>query len=705
MTTPADSLLWSDARRFGHSLKIDDHDNVAEELATRYRLLLDTSRVPIIYFDRDGRFLFVGRQAAEHLGDEPENIVGKTVFDFFPQALADEYIARFRAVVDEQEEKIYEDDVELPDGRHWFWSVLNPLNAHDGTPLGVQIVSHEITKKKQAEQELEGRFQFEQLVANVTSQLVDISVDTADAAMHSVLRTMGIFLQVHRSLLMQFTTDYSALNCTHEWHIDDIAPARDRLQGQAHAEYPWIFHKFLSGESVVVPRTSELPDAATAERETLLSHHVASMLAVPIRLSGRTAGVLCFDVLHEERPWADSLVSRIQSVGQVLLPALARVETERELQSSRHFAQSLTEASPHIVYVFDITLAKCVYISSQVERDLGRTPQDVYEMTAAEAFELLHPDDVGRFPAMIARWSEEAVADTTEELLRLRHVDGSWRWFSTRDRVFQRNEEGIPTQLIGTMRDVTGQRQAEEELRQHREKLIHVARLSSIGEMVASIAHEIGQPLYSILNYAKASQNVLAAHDSPDLAETREWLHHIEGASSRAGDIVRRFREFARRSTTKLEPTDLRLVVRDASELLGFELREHHVELRHELPDMPLIAKVDRVQLLQLLVNLIQNATDAMTDISLGDRVIELRAIIHEEMFQVSVADRGVGLPDDVPNFFESFVSTKPNGLGIGLAISRTIIENHGGRLWAESPDSGGTVFRFTLPISKESAT
>ena len=704
MTAQTDnSALRGEARRFAHSLSIAAGGNLAEDLANRYRLLLDTSGLPIIYFDADGSFLYLSRQAAEHLGDTPQNIVGKTVYDFFSQDEADRYVHRFHEVIAAQEERWYEDKVVLPSGVLWFWSVLHPFNAADGTPLGVQIVSHDITEKKQVEREQEEQLAFERLIADVASQLVDTSLERIDATINRVLRLVGTFMKVDRCLLFQFSRDYANLSCTHEWHAADVESAIERLTNQSVEEFPWIFQMYLSQKPVVVPDTRNLPTAAAREQTALLAHKVQAMVAIPIQVSGRTAGVLCLDVLQGRRHWPDSLIARLQLVGQVLLTALQRVSTEHQLEASRKFAQALTEASPHIVYVFDLAEGRPVYVSPQVEQELGITQRQVYALGTSALDVLVHAEDLPGLRARIDQWPQFAEDPPGEELIRLKHANGEWRCFARRVRVFQRDSTGRPQQLIGTMRDVTDQHRAEEELQDHRDKLIHVGRLSSMGEMVAGIAHELGQPLYSIMNYAKASQNVLESHQATDLEETHEWLEKIEQAAARAGEIIRRFRDFARRASTHREPADIRGVIQDAIDLLSYELRQHNVRVETVFPEQPLMAKMDRVQILQTCVNLLQNASESMAESAADKRIIEVHATTHNEQVCVIMSDRGPGLPDNVADIFESFVSTKSNGLGMGLAICKTIVEQHGGTIRAEANPLGGAMFSFTIPSAKDS--
>ncbi len=691
-------LLQGESKRFAMALQINDANNFADELIGRYRLLLDNSGFPVTYLDRDGLFLFVTKQGAANLGDTPENIAGRTVYDYFPHEDADEYVRRFREVIDNDHEMTFEDEVALPDGNRWFLSILHPLKDSSGVTIGVQVASHDISGRKAAEQALEERFRFEQLLATLASKFVNLSPAEVPLAVGAALRSIGEFMIVDRALLFEFSSDFQTLSCTHEWHRPEFAPAKARLQENTNAQFPWIFNKLLLGEVVVISNPNELSDVASAERDSFLKHGVRSTVSAPIRISGKTVGALCFDSLTQEREWSDLVTQRVTLLGQLVFNSIERTRIESELQASRELVRAATDASPHMTYILDFAELKCIYISAQVERELGYTPNQVYAMGGSVVTDHLHPDDLNRLGELLERWTHATDDDVLESEVRVRSANESWRWYVSRERVLKRAPEGFVTQIIGTMRDVTDQKQAEEELQSHREKLIHVARLSTMGEMVAGIAHELGQPLYSILNFAKASHNVLEKLDDPKLAEAKQWNEHVVRSAARAGDIIRRLRDFARRSTPKREHIDIRGVIDEALDLVAFETRRLGIQVERVNADAPLIVRADRVQLLQVLVNLIQNGIESMTDTVIDQRLLVVRAAACNENVEVCVVDYGCGIPESLPSMFDAFATTKKDGMGMGLAICKTLVEGHDGKLEGLANEDRGTTFRLVLP-------
>jgi two-component system sensor kinase FixL len=245
-------------------------------------------------------------------------------------------------------------------------------------------------------------------------------------------------------------------------------------------------------------------------------------------------------------------------------------------------------------------------------------------------------------------------------------------------------------------------RTAEDQLAHLELKLAHVARLSTMGELVASIAHEVNQPLFSIVNFAKASARQLNRDEPPDADALRELNDQIAECAVRAGAIIKRLREFVSRGDPLREPADVNRLVQGVCDMMSFSLRRSGVRLDLDLaPELPQVV-VDGVQIQQVLVNLLQNACEALEDVSRNERRIIIRTRHMGEFVSVVVADTGPGLPDESGiNLFDSFVTTKPEGLGMGLAISRTIVEAHGGRLMAGAGEEGGAEFLFTLPIQR----
>ena len=268
---------------------------------------------------------------------------------------------------------------------------------------------------------------------------------------------------------------------------------------------------------------------------------------------------------------------------------------------------------------------------------------------------------------------------------------------------FPRQPAKLDSVLVSIM-DITARKQTEEELRKAQVELAHVTRVMTMGELAASIAHEVNQPLAAIVTNGNACLRWLAG-ESPNLDEARETARRIIRDGNRAGDVIGRIRTLLRKTGTEKELLDMNQVIREIVALAEGEVRRNGVALRTELAgDLPPILG-DRVELEQVVLNLIMNALEAMS--AIGDRPRELVIGTQSgevDQVRVTVQDSGIGLdPQSMGRIFDAFYTTKSQGMGMGLAISRSIIEAHGGRLWAAPNDRVGATFQFTLHVgSKE---
>ncbi|WP_343729293.1 ATP-binding protein [Duganella sp.] len=265
------------------------------------------------------------------------------------------------------------------------------------------------------------------------------------------------------------------------------------------------------------------------------------------------------------------------------------------------------------------------------------------------------------------------------------------------------NKDG-ECEYLGALTDVTAAVLAEQALHRSQVQLAHATRVTMLGELAASIAHEVNQPLAAISTNGEACLRWLN-RPQPELDEARATVTSILEASARATGVIKRIRALARRSDPQYAPLDLKSVAEESVDLVRRELNNHHVALMLGLtPDLPLVYG-DRVQLQQVFINLLMNAIQAMAACQPGQAVLTVQTQRNADgALQVSVSDSGPGIPPaDVPRLFEAFYSTKEDGMGMGLPICRSIIENHGGRIWAKpaAPDiplAGATII-FTLPI------
>jgi NO-binding membrane sensor protein with MHYT domain len=249
------------------------------------------------------------------------------------------------------------------------------------------------------------------------------------------------------------------------------------------------------------------------------------------------------------------------------------------------------------------------------------------------------------------------------------------------------------------------QKRAEEALRQSQAELAHITRVATLGELTASIAHEVNQPLAAIVTNGEVGLRLLD-REVPDLVEVREALHDMISNGKRAGEIIHRLRALSKRTETQKVALNINDAISEVIPLVQHEALKHQVSLRLELaPTLPAVLG-DRVQLQQVIINLLVNGVDAMASVDSRPRELAIRSQRHgPEQVLIAIRDTGVGIdPQSVRGIFEAFYSTKPSGMGMGLSICRSIVESHGGTIWASPNEGPGATVQFALPLRPEQA-
>jgi PAS domain S-box-containing protein len=339
-----------------------------------------------------------------------------------------------------------------------------------------------------------------------------------------------------------------------------------------------------------------------------------------------------------------------------------------------------------------------LYVSPSCERVTGYSCQEFFENSSLLR-EIVVPEDREAWE----QHEREERTDLASRVLQFRILmrDGNIRWIEHACRPVT-NERGDFEGIRASNRDITDRRNAELEAQLHREELAHVTRIVTIGELATSLAHEINQPLTAILCNAEAAHRFLTAA-TPDLGEVQTILEDIIQDDRRAGEVIRRMRTLVKKGTPRREMVVLNeavgetlALVRSASSIEGLSVR---TELEAELPAV----SGDRVQLQQVMLNLLLNATAAMRDTPPARRDLVVTTAMQDGLaIMVSVRDSGSGVdPKNLERLFEPFYTTKADGLGMGLSISRTIIKAHGGTIGAENNPEGGAIFYFTLPVGR----
>ncbi len=376
-------------------------------------------------------------------------------------------------------------------------------------------------------------------------------------------------------------------------------------------------------------------------------------------------------------------------IALLLLELARRRRTEATLRESEARFRSLADTAPVMIWMSGPDRL-CTFFNEHWLEFTGRTVEQELGNGWAQG---VHPADLEQC------LSEYGVSfDARRKFAfeyRLRRHDGEYRWIHD-DGVPRYAADGEFLGYIGSCIDVT----EHHELLRSRQELAHVSRISAMGELAGSLAHELNQPLTAILSNAQAAQRFMAA-DAIDLTEVRETLRDVVRESNRAGEVIRRMRALVRKGVLELAPLDLESVMRDVASLVHSDaiVRSVRVEMEVE-PGLPAV-RADRVQLQQVMLNLLLNAFDAMKDRTRDERQVAVRvARDGGDGVRISVRDRGTGLTSDkLDKIFTPFFTTKQDGLGLGLSISRSILEAHGARLRAEDNAGYGATFYFTLPL------
>jgi PAS domain S-box-containing protein len=371
---------------------------------------------------------------------------------------------------------------------------------------------------------------------------------------------------------------------------------------------------------------------------------------------------------------------------------------EEKLQRSEAYlaeAQRLTHTGS---WAWRVAGKDAVHLSEEWYRIYGFDPENG-PPALEQRLQRIHPEDRARWQAALDR----AIAERSnyEVEFRILLPDGSVKHLHTIGHPVL-NASGDLAQFVGSSTDITQRKLAEEALRQAQGDLAHVSRMTTMGELTASLAHEVNQPIAAAVIDANTCLRWLT-RDQPDLEEAREAALRMAKDATRAADIVSRIRLLFKKVSPQRELVDVNEVVRELIVLLHSEATRYAISVRAELAsDLPQVMG-DRVQLQQVLMNLLLNGIDAMKDLGTTRELIIHSQPAKNQQLIVSVSDTGVGLPpQQAEQIFNAFFTTKPDGTGMGLRISRSIIESHGGRLWAADNSPRGARFCFTLPTKAE---
>ena len=409
-----------------------------------------------------------------------------------------------------------------------------------------------------------------------------------------------------------------------------------------------------------------------------------------VATDGRTLGAFALyqSTTGNPTPLHHELIDRCTHLASIAIERDAHEAVLRRSQAFLGEAQRLSGTGSFSWHVASDTIEW----SEQTYRIYGLDPQQpvTFEVVGSR----IHPDEVDWFAALLADARRHG-ADLEFEH-RLLMPDGSIRQLHVVAHATRSAAGGL--EYIGAVQDVTDRRRSEDALNAVRSELARIARMTALGALSASIAHEVTQPLTGIITNANTSLRMLSAA-SPDVEGARGAAMLTLRDAHRAFDVITRLRAMFARTTTTLAPTDLNDAVRELLLLLSGELQRAGITVRTELGDDLPNVMGDRTQLQQVLLNLVMNAVDAMNGVDPRSRQLTIRSARSGDGVQMSIEDSGTGIdPAHLHRLFDPFYTTKPEGMGIGLSVSRSIVESHHGTLWVALNSGSGATFAFSLP-------
>jgi signal transduction histidine kinase len=547
-------------------------------------------------------------------------------------------------------------------------------------------VVEDITERKRAEQRL--------VAQHTVTQILAEAVTLEDATPH-ILQAVCECLAWDLGTLWSLDRQAGVLRCVEVWHKAFVAAPHFAAASRASTFLPGSGlpgRVWASRAPAYIPdvvQDANFPRAPIAAREGL---HTA--FGFPILLGADVLGVIEFFSQEIRQPDQD-LLHMMATIGSQIGQFIERTRAEEALRASEASLAEGQQISHTGNWRWNMRTGE-VRGSAEHSRIFGFDPA-AGPRSHLRYRERVYPDDR---PALV-HVLDTAIRDKSafQHEYRIVLPDGVVKHVQLAGR--PATDAAGELELAGTIMDITERKRAEEAVRTAQAELAHVTRVATLGELAASIAHEINQPLGAVVNNASACVRWLAAQN---LEEARQSAARVIADGHRAGAIIGRIRALAQKAPPHKDWLDLNATIRDVIALARSEVHRHGVALEtHLAAEVPLILG-DRIQLQQVLLNLIMNAIEAMSGVGAGPRALWVSSerVATTEVL-IAVRDSGPGLePQHLDRLFDAFYTTKPHGLGLGLAISRRIIEAHGGRLWATANVPHGAVLQFTVPMGNE---
>jgi PAS domain S-box-containing protein len=653
----------------------------------KHRVIVEAANDVVVSMDERGNILLANPATRRVFGYDPVEIVGKPMTMLMPEMMRKLHENGFKRYLATGKRHLNWQGVEVTaqrkDGQEFPVEVSFGELTSDGHKVFTGYI-RDISERKQAE---------EMRAAHARQIAVRADVSMAFGKEESLKAILG---ECSEAIVRHFDAAFARI-----WTLSDDGKMLE-LQASAgiythldgpHSHIP--MGQFKIGMIAQdrkphlindVPNDPRISDRAWAEKEGMVS-----FAGYPLSVGDRTIGVLA---MFSRKPVTPETTETLASGADLIAQGIERKHAEDKLRDSERSLRQLTETIPQMLWSAKVDGA-IDYCNRRVLDYTGLSAGQVHRLGWMNA---AHQDDSEK---MAEAWRRAVLTGEPfqYEFRCLRSADHTYRWCIS-SALPLRDREGRVIKWFGSVVDLHDWKEAQQALQMTQAELARVSRLTTMGELTASIAHEVNQPLTAVINNGSACLRLLANRNlEPDVL--RRALEEIVADGTRASAVLARIRAFIKKEQAEKNPLDINEVIQEVLVLASRELYDNQVLVDYQLTaNLPFVS-ADRVQLQQVLLNLIMNGIEALIPVTDRPRLLWVQSRIDESGdLLVAVSDSGTGFDLEVDRVFTPFFTTKAKGMGMGLSISRSLVESHGGRLWATSNSPCGAVFSFTLPVT-----
>ncbi len=451
-----------------------------KEAERRYRSVIETSPETIAITDLEGKIIECNQKAVELLGlPSKDEIIGKDAFELIAPEDRERAAENLEKTLEKGELRNIEYTILDSEGNEFPGELsTSVIRDTEGNPVSFMAIVRDITDQKEAEEEIKYRENLERIITEISTELMNIEVEKIDENIDQALKRIGEFAGADRSYVFQFYEDLEKMDNTYEWCDEGVEPQMDRLKGLSSDTFPWWMEKLKNFENITIPKVSELPPEAEAEKETFQAQNIKSLIALPMTTDNSLIGFIGFDWVRKEEKWSEEVVDLLRIAGETIASALDRKKAEEKLRESEQRLDLALKGAEAGVWDWNVKTDEVRY-SEQWAEMLGYNPDEI-EQNLESWEKRVHPDERPRVKEELQKHLEGEI-DIFKTEHRMKTKSGDWIWVKDVGKVFERDENGEPVRATGILEDITDRKKSEQKLKESRSRLNRSQKLAKVG--------------------------------------------------------------------------------------------------------------------------------------------------------------------------------------------------------------------------------